>query len=93
MSYSLFANDPHEQSLLALAEPFGTDQLAQSRTDPLNLPELSRLIKLRDALLILKGPLANGSGLRSLIERRLLGNEVLERVLGKRDSDNSTRVP
>lgn len=51
------------------------------------MPELGRLIKLRDALLVLKGPLANSPGLRSLIERRLLSNDVYERVLGKLAAD------
>ena len=47
------------------------------------MPELSTLMKLRDALLVLKGPLANSPGVRSLMEQRLLSNEVHERVLGK----------
>lgn len=93
MSYSLFTNDQHKPALLALTEPSGSDQPAPGRADPLCLPELGRLMKLRDALLVLKGPLAHGQGLRSLIERRLLGNDVLEHVLGKLVSGNTTRVP
>lgn len=45
--------------------------------------ELCKLLKLRDALIVLKGPLANSPGARSFIEQRLLNNEVYERVLGK----------
>ena len=49
----------------------------------ISAPELGKLMKLRDALLILKGPLANSPVVRNQIERRLLSNEVQERVLGK----------
>ena len=49
---------------------------------------LCKLLKLRDALIVLKGPLAKSPDARSFIERRLLNNEVYERVLGKLATDN-----
>ena len=52
-------------------------------TAEISAPELGKLMKLRDALLILKGPLANSPAVRNQIERRLLSNEVQERVMGK----------
>lgn len=65
----------------------------------ISAPELGKLMKLRDALLILKGPLANSPVVRNQIERRLLSNEVQERVLGKlvkgtapRQTDNPARA-
>lgn len=45
--------------------------------------QLGKLMKLRDALIALKGPLASSPGARSYIERRLLNDEVYDRVLGK----------
>ncbi|ASC85037.1 hypothetical protein [Pseudomonas fragi] len=51
------------------------------------LLELCKLIKLRDALIVLKGPLANSPEVRSIMEQRLLNNDVYERVLGKLASD------
>lgn len=53
------------------------------------LPELERLSTLRDALLLLKVPLANSCGLRGLIERQLLSNDVHDRVLGKSSTSDS----
>ena len=44
--------------------------------------QLGKLMKLRDALIALKGPLASSPEARSYIQRRLL-NEVYDRVLGK----------
>ena len=65
----------------------------------ISAPELGKLMKLRDALLILKGPLAKSPTVRNQIERRLLSNEVHERVLGKlvmgtapRQTDNPART-
>lgn len=52
-------------------------------------PELGKLMELRDALLVLKGPLANIPGWRGHIERRLFNNDVYERVLGKLASDTT----
>ena len=51
-------------------------------------PELGKLIALRDALLILKGPLADSPNWRGHIERRLFSNDVYDRVLGKQASGN-----
>ena len=59
----------------------------------ISAPELGKLMKLRDALLILKGPLANSPVVRNQIERRLLSNEVQERVLGKLVMGNAPRQP
>ena len=39
-------------------------------------------------MIVLKGPLAKSPDARSFIERRLLNNEVYERVLGKLATDN-----
>ena len=62
-------------------------------TGEISAPELDKLMKLRNALLILKGPLANSPALRNQIERRLLSNEVHERVLGKLVMGNAPRQP
>jgi len=91
MNYSLLANA--EPPLRALAEPCAPGNQGHGQTASLCLPELGNLIKLRDALLVLKGPLANCPGLRSLIEHRLLGNDVHARILGKRSDPPSTRAP
>lgn len=55
-------------------------------------PELGRLMKLRDALLVLKGPLASSPTVRHQIECRLLSNEVHERILGKLAIDGPPRL-
>ena len=73
-------------SLLATCEPSPEQRPfapAPACAEVICMPELSTLMKLRDALLVLKGPLANSPGVRSLMEQRLLSNEVHERVLGK----------
>lgn len=62
-------------------------------TAEISAPELGKLMKLRDALLILKGPLAKSPTVRNQIERRLLSNEVHERVLGKLVMGNAPRQP
>lgn len=62
-------------------------------TGEISAPELGKLMKLRDALLILKGPLANSPSVRNQIERRLLSNEVHERVLGKLVLNNGPKQP
>ncbi len=78
MSYSLFANNKpmleQSPSVAATADDYDREAC---------FPELGRLIRLRDALLLLKVPLANSGGLRKPIERRLLSDDVYERVLGK----------
>lgn len=79
MSYSLFADD------LPALEP-SLPPIAPSESG-LCMPELGRLSTLRDALLLLKVPLANSCGLRGLVERQLLSNDVHERVLGRLTAD------
>lgn len=86
MSYS-FA-----QTKLALEPDLYAPPPAADSPDPVHVPELSRLVKLRDALLMLKVPTIHNEGLRDVIEGRLLNNEVYERVLGKLASDNPTPV-
>jgi hypothetical protein len=66
----------------------GTEQLAEPTGfcgDP-PLPQLNKLRELRDALVALKGPLAEKPGLRECIESAFFNNEVNDRVLGKRVS-------
>lgn len=82
MSYSFSANGD------AAPGPYGCVTTERFTADT-GLPELGKLMKLRDALLVLKGPLANSPAWRSLVEGRLLGNEVCERVLGKLASDTA----
>jgi hypothetical protein len=48
------------------------------------LPQLNKLRELRDALVVLKGPLAEKPGMRESIERAFFNNEVNDRVLGER---------
>jgi type VI secretion system protein ImpB len=50
------------------------------------LPQLNKLRELRDALVALKGPLAERPGLRESIESAFFNNEANDRVLGKRVS-------
>ena len=83
MSYSLFA-----QTKPALEPDLCATAPTADGPDPIDVPELSRLVKLRDALLMLKIPMTHNEVLRDVIERRLLNNEVYERVLGKLASDN-----
>jgi type VI secretion system protein ImpB len=68
----------------------GTEQLARHTlfygNPPVPLPQLHKLRELRDALVALKGPLAEKPGLRERIERGFFNNEVTDRVLGKRVS-------
>ncbi|MQU63772.1 hypothetical protein GHO25_11555 [Pseudomonas sp. FSL R10-1350] len=81
MSYSLFADD---QPARAPSVP-----IIPLPVHAVRLPELERLSTLRDALLLLKVPLANSCGLRGLIERQLLSNDVYDRVLGKSSTSDS----
>lgn len=83
MSYSLFA-----QTKPALEPDLYAPPHAADGPDPVDVPELSRLVKLRDALLMLKVPTSHNEGLRDLIQGRLLNDEVYERVLGKLASAN-----
>jgi len=50
---------------------------------PLPLPQLNTLRALRNALVALKGPLAENPRLRERIEWGLFNNEVYDRMLGK----------
>jgi len=47
------------------------------------LPRLDRLMALRDALVALKGPLADDPKLREDLHERLFNEEANNRVLGK----------
>ena len=49
----------------------------------LPLPRLDRLMALRDALVALKGPLADDPRLRENLQARLFNEETHSRVLGK----------
>ncbi len=53
------------------------------------MPELIKLMKLRNALVALKGPLAHTPGFHHLAEQLLQNNDFYERVLGKLTSDNA----
>ncbi len=46
-------------------------------------PRLDRLRGLRDALVALKGPLADEPGMQENLQKRLFNEEVDSRVLGK----------
>ena len=46
-------------------------------------PKLDRLMALRDALVALKGPLANDSALQENLHRQLFNDEANSRVLGR----------
>lgn len=85
MSYSLFAKDKHsqEQGLHDFSRGCAHAQPTTPCKDKPCPPELAKLIRLRDALLVVKTSLSNSADLRSHIERQLLSNEVHERVLGK----------
>ena len=79
------------KSLVANAIPSSQQNLciqAQGCADDTCLFTLCKLLKLRDALIVLKGPLAKSPNARTFIEQRLLNNEVYERVLGKLTPDN-----
>lgn len=49
----------------------------------LPVPQLDRLMGLRDALVALKGPLASEPGLQENLQMRLFNEEMNNRVLGK----------
>jgi type VI secretion system protein ImpB len=70
--------------------PEVTEQLAEHTllcgAPPVPLPQLNELRELRNALVALKGPLAEEPGLRESIERVFFNNEVNDRVLGRRVS-------
>nr|WP_256657726.1 type VI secretion system contractile sheath small subunit [Pseudomonas sp. R5-89-07] len=47
------------------------------------MPRLDRLMGLRDALVALKGPLAEEPGMQENLQKRLINEEVDTLVLGK----------
>lgn len=47
------------------------------------LPKLERLMALRDALVVLKGPLADDPELRENVQRRLFNAHANDRILGE----------
>lgn len=85
-----------EDNALSAHSPFlsrpllreGSEQLARHTLFYGNppVPQLNKLRELRDALVALKGPLAEKPGLRESIESAFFNNEVNDRVLGKRVS-------
>ena len=79
------ANDRYlpEQSTHAHSTPRDVTRPMADRRDMMHKPELSRLVKLRDALLVLKGSMSPSADLHQLLERQLLSNDVHDRVLGK----------
>jgi hypothetical protein len=85
MSHAVIANDqdPPEQSPLLLAPTASVRQSPPHNRDMNCVPELSRLVRLRDALLVLKSPLSSSSDWRNLLEQQLLSNDAHERILGK----------
>ena len=68
----------------------GTEQLVRHTlfygTPPVPVPQLNKLRALRDALVALKGPLAEKPGLRESIERDFFNDEIDDQMLGKRVS-------
>lgn len=50
---------------------------------PVAVPRLDRLMGLRDALVALKGPLAEEPGMQENLQKRLINEEVDNLVLGK----------
>lgn len=50
---------------------------------PSPVPDMDRLMELRDALVALKGPLANEPGWRENLLKRLFNADTDDRVLGK----------
>ena len=47
------------------------------------VPKLDRLMELRDALVVLNGPLADDPALRENVQKLLFNEEADDRVLGK----------
>ncbi|WP_371316507.1 type VI secretion system contractile sheath small subunit [Pseudomonas sp. D8002] len=71
-----------------LPDPSTSDAVAPLSRDRVNagyipLPKLDRLMELRDALVVLKGPLANNPSLRGNVQNLLINEETDDRVLGK----------
>lgn len=62
-----------------------TDQAAPAQVNVgyVAIPKLDRLMELRDALVVLKGPLANNPSLRENVQNLLINEETNDRVLGK----------
>lgn len=59
---------------------------------PIPVPRLDRLMELRDALVALKGPLANDLALREGLQRRLFNEETYCRVLGHASTSAAHKV-
>ncbi|SQH33581.1 type VI secretion system contractile sheath small subunit [Pseudomonas mucidolens] len=59
----------------------------------IQVPSLNRLMELRDALVALKGPLANDPQLRENVQKLLINAENHERVLGKVSVPAGPRTP
>ncbi len=57
------------------------------------LPGLDRLMELRDALVALKGPLANEPALQENLQKRWLNEETYSRVLGKTNTPMTPKAP
>ncbi len=71
-----------------LPAPAASDTVVTLTRDQVNvgyipLPKLDRLMELRDALVVLKGPLANDPSLRENVQNLLINEETNDRVLGK----------
>ena len=75
--------DLPEQSTHALCPPREIVRPLADRREMMQKPELSRLVKLRDALLVLKGSMSPSVDLHEFLEHQLLSNDVHDRVLGK----------
>lgn len=59
--------------------------------DYLPIPPLDCLIKLRNALVALKGPLASEPGVQENLRRHVFNQETGNRVLGKHDTPMPAR--
>ncbi|WP_460164774.1 type VI secretion system contractile sheath small subunit [Pseudomonas sp. S1_G07] len=62
--------------------------LAEVHVGYLAVPPLDRLMRLRDALVALKGPLVSDAGLQENLRRRLFNEEAHDRMLGKRTTSS-----
>ena len=77
-----------DQPLPALSSATGFTSILQTPSSPASVgyvpvPKLDRLMELRDALVVLKGPLANNPSLRENVQNLLINEETNDRVLGK----------
>lgn len=77
-----------DQPLPALSSATGFTTTLQTPSSQASVgyvpvPKLDRLMELRDALVVLKGPLANNPSLRENVQNLLINEETNDRVLGK----------